>query len=210
MSTKKWIFLIVIFLIVIVFPSFNYDVNDEDVAVAKDKEIKQENISIVFGKVDNNEDFVKFISFCIDKIPESHNLETYIPLDLVIAQAIHESAWGNSRFAKEGNNLFGIRTWDNKRKQLKPLEVPNAVWGIIVFDKQCDSIEYYYKLINNHNAYINFRESRRIMIENSQKLDGLVLATFLSMFSELGHEYTDRLKETIIELRKDYPWLQQY
>lgn len=210
MNKKKWIFLTVVFLIVIIFPSFNHTVNDDHVAVAKDKNIEQENISIVFGEVDNNEDFVKFISNCIDKIPESHNLETHIPLELVVAQAVHESAWGNSRFAKEGNNLFGIRTWNDERKQLKPLEVPNAVWGIIIFDNQCDSIEYYYKLINSHDAYTNFRESRKIMIENGQKLDGVVLATFLSMFSELGHEYADRLKKTIIQLREEYPWLQQY
>jgi uncharacterized FlgJ-related protein len=210
MNKKKWIFLTVVFLIVIIFPSFNHTVNDDHVAVAKDKNIEQENISIVFGEVDNNEDFVKFISNCVDKIPESHNLETHIPLELVVAQAVHESSWGNSRFAKEGNNLFGIRTWNNERKQLKPLEIPNAVWGIIIFDKQCESIEYYYKLINSHNAYMSFRESRKIMIESGQKLDGLVLATFLSMFSELGLEYADRLKKTIIQLREEYPWLQQY
>ena len=48
------------------------------------------------------------------------------------------------------------------------------------------------------------------MIRQNQELDSLVLVNFLSMFSELGQEYVDRLTKSIIQIRKEYPWLQQY
>ena len=48
------------------------------------------------------------------------------------------------------------------------------------------------------------------MIRNNQSIDSLVLVNFLSMFSELGEEYVIRLKKSIIQIRKEYPWLVQY
>lgn len=208
MIMKNWIYITIIALLLAFFPSFNTQtVTEEHVpTVVKKPEPEAE---VEFGSI-IKDNFVKFVSSCIDKNPLSKNLETFIPKDLIIAQAGHESSWGNSRFAREANNLFGIRTWDKDREQIKPLKVPNSPWGIIKFDKQCGSVDFYYELINNHNAYTSFRNSRKIMIKNNQSIDSLVLVNFLSMFSELGEEYVIRLKKSIIQIRKEYPWLVQY
>jgi len=207
---QKWIYIIALVLILSLYPSFNTKTTtDERFVLADPVEVKTEEISIEFGNISQH-DFVIFLSNCIDKIPKSKNIETFIPKDLIVAQAGHESAWGNSRFAKEANNLFGIRTWDSTKPQVKPLGIKNSPWGIIKFDDQCGSVYYYYELINNHSAYRGFRMSRSIMIENNQPVDSLILVEFLSMFSELGQEYVLRLKKSIKEIRTKYPWLQQY
>ena len=214
---RNWIYITIVALILALFPSFNTQTVTEEQQVLKQHVplpiqkpvVEAEVISIEFGNV-SKDDFVNFLSKCIDNNPKHHDIKTRIPKDLIVAQAGHESSWGNSRFAKEANNLFGIRTWDPERDQIKPLKVPNSPWGIIKFENSCGSVDFYYELINNHNAYKSFRNSRQIMIRQNQELDSLVLVNFLSMFSELGQEYVDRLTKSIIQIRKEYPWLQQY
>ena len=77
-----------------------------------------------------------------------------------------ESAWGTSRFATEGNNLFGIRTWDPDAPQLKPLEVPNARFGVKVYKTKCSSVQDMIDTINNHSAYKDFRREREKQYDN--------------------------------------------
>ena len=82
----------------------------------------------------NNEEFVEDITACtlhLNSMEEDHNR---IPVDLVVAQAIHESEWGRSRFAVEGNNLMGIRTFDSADDQMKPINIPNSSWGLRIFE----------------------------------------------------------------------------
>ena len=82
----------------------------------------------------NNDEFIKDVRSCIlhlNSLEEDHNR---IPVNLVIAQAIHESEWGKSRFAVEGNNLLGIRTFDPADDQIKPIDKPNASWGLRIFE----------------------------------------------------------------------------
>ena len=73
--------------------------------------------------VQNNEDFVIKIFSCVKTLytdfPNKYPLEKQIPFDLIVAMAAYESAWGTSRFARQGNNLFGIRTWDPLIPQMK-------------------------------------------------------------------------------------------
>ena len=65
--------------------------------------------------IKDNKDFVQRIFKCVEGLYNNHNkypVERQVPFDLIVAMAAYESAWGQSRFAKEGNNFFGIRTWD--------------------------------------------------------------------------------------------------
>ena len=73
---------------------------------------------------DTKSNFISKVKNCSIDIQKDSSIDIFIPNNLIIAQAIIESDWGRSRFAKKGNNFFGMRTWDPKRNQLKPLKNP--------------------------------------------------------------------------------------
>ena len=80
--------------------------------------------------------------------------------------AIIESAYGTSRFATEGNALFGVRTWDLKNvAHMKPLAIPNAKFGVKKYKSKCQSVADVIDILNRHPAYEEFR------IERSKQLD---------------------------------------
>ena len=88
-----------------------------------------------------------------------------------------------SRFAKEGNNLFGIRTW-NKDKGMLPIGMsPDTPWRVRSFDTKCGSVKEYMLLLNYHEAYADFRELRTKMLKNGEPLDGKKLIKTLKAFS---------------------------
>ena len=95
-----------------------------------------------FGKdVDTpHDEFVEDVRACVVHHNSMYPEEERVPVNLVISQAIHESTWGRSRFAVEGNNLLGIRTFDPADNQLKPLNKPNVSWGLRIFETKCESI----------------------------------------------------------------------
>ena len=71
-----------------------------------------------------------------------------------------ESGWGTSRFATQGNALFGVRTWSEKVPQMKPLDLPKAKFGVKTYDTKCQSIKDVIDILNRHPAYKSFREER--------------------------------------------------
>tara|TARA_R100000687_G_scaffold48759_1_gene38982 strand:- start:24 stop:422 length:399 start_codon:yes stop_codon:yes gene_type:complete len=125
--------------------------------------------------------------------------ENRVPVNLVVAQAIHESEWGRSRFAVEGNNLMGIRTFDSTDDQMKPLNIPNASWGLRIFETKCESISYYIDLLNNNHHYKDFREER-IKQYISDLVDLEKLATTLAIYAEDVY-YTQKIIKTLRELK---------
>ena len=146
----------------------------------------------------NNDEFIEDVRSCIlhlNSMEEDHNR---IPVNLVIAQAIHESTWGRSRFAVEGNNLLGIRTFDPADNQMKPINKPNVSWGLRIFETKCESISYYIELLNNSHHYNKFREERL-----SQYISDLVdldrLAKTLAIYAEDVY-YTQKIIRTLREL----------
>ena len=74
--------------------------------------------------------------------------------------AIIESAYGTSRFAIKGNNLFGIRTWDKNVAQMKPKENPNAEWGVKTYITKCKSVIDMISILNRLQVYEEFRKER--------------------------------------------------
>ena len=156
--------------------------------------------------VQNNEDFVLKIFSCVKTLytefPEKYPLEKQIPFDLIVAMAAYESAWGKSRFAFEGNNLFGIRTWDPLIPQMKAKQKPNAPWGVRKYETYCTCIVDYIQILNNHPAYEEFRTERSIELETYGYTNATNLAQFLVAWSELGDQYTNRLREIIILIHK--------
>jgi len=152
--------------------------------------------------VQNNEDFVLKIFSCVKTLytefPNTYPLEKQVPFDLIVAMAAYESAWGQSRFAKEGNNLFGIRTWDPLIPQMKAKQRPNAEWGVRKYETYCTCIVDYIQILNNHPAYEEFRQQRAYELKKYGYTNASILAQFLVAWSELGEQYTSRLKQIIL------------
>ena len=131
---------------------------------------------------DTNKQFIASLDACIDHVYLSVSPERQLPRKLIIAQAILESAWGKSRFANEGNNLFGIRTFDKSQEHLLPITWdPNKWpgWGVKVYESKCASVRDYVRIINEVWAYEELREARK---ENPD-ITAVELAMYLDKFS---------------------------
>ena len=116
-----------------------------------------------------------------------------IPPSLALAQAAEESGWGTSRFAVQGNSLFG--QWDFSGKGIKPKNQRSQLgnYGIAKFDDPQQSIEAYILNLNTHRAYKQLREKRAVMRENDIKPSGWELAKTLDKYSERGKDYVRSL-----------------
>ena len=146
----------------------------------------------------NNDEFVEQVRACALHLNSMHAEQDRVPVDLIVAQAVHESNWGKSRFAVEANNLLGIRTFDPGDDQLKPLDNPNATWGLRIFETKCESISYYIDLLKHNHHYYKFR-SERISHHFSDKIDLERLAKTLAIYAEDVY-YTQKIIRTIREL----------
>ena len=156
--------------------------------------------------IEDNKDFVEKIFRCVEGFYsdyEQYPLERQVPFDLIVAMAAYESAWGQSRFAKEGNNFFGIRTWDlDNIPHMKAKGRPDASWGVRKYKSMCSCIQDYIQILNNHPAYEEFRMARNWEIKMYGYTNATTLAKFLIAWSELGEQYTERLKEIILLIHK--------
>jgi len=150
----------------------------------------------------NDIQFVRAMHKCINFINFTLPKNERVPYEMIIGQAALESAWGQSRFAKEANNLFGIRTWNKDTPHLLPQGVEKwPGWGVKAFASKCDSVHYYIDLLNNHNAYKEFRELRQRMLDNNEMLDALQLIKKLDKFSTTK-DYDARVARMIFKIRK--------
>lgn len=145
----------------------------------------------------NRKEFILATEKCINYLNYTTQPEHRIPTVLIVAMAGIESGWGTSRFATQGNNLFGIRTWDPKDKQMKPLDLPNASFGVKSYESKCASVQHMLDLVNNHSAYEDFR-----ILRDSGETNPTVLVGTLSKWSE-NTSYVDLIRSTIINLQKD-------
>ena len=119
-----------------------------------------------------------------------------VPVSLAIAQAAKETGWGTSRFAIEGNALFG--QWTYSGAGLKPKGVDNdKTHKVMKFNILKASIRAYERNLNTHSSYKKFRKARAIMRDNDEKLDSYLLADYLDLYAETGKEYTVILKKII-------------
>lgn len=149
---------------------------------------------------ETNEQFIKELQSCINFINLGLHKYERIPTELIIAQAVLESNYGKSRFAKQGNNLFGIRTWNLKEKHIKPFDTNDQTFGIKVFESKCSCVRYYIKILNNSAAFTDFRKMRKKMLDNNY-INVLSLTNYISKFAT-DKDYVAKVKRTIKELRK--------
>ena len=107
-----------------------------------------------------------------------------IPNSIALAQAAIESGWGKSRFAKEYNALFGEYTYD-QNKGVVPLEREHGDKHLIKsFTSYNNSVSSYFKNINSHNAYKEFRDVRNIMRSKNNFSNISLLLNKLNSYAE--------------------------
>ena len=136
--------------------------------------------------------FVQSLNGCINYLYENIKPEHQIPHELIIAQAVIETGWGTSRFANEGNNLFGIRTWDKDESYLLPIPWTKwPGWGVKVYSSKCESVVDYLHILNNVHAFEELREARANGVN-----DALELANYLDKYASKP-TYVELVKEII-------------
>ena len=119
-----------------------------------------------------------------------------IPVSIALAQAANESGWGTSRFALEGNALFGQWTWSKKGISPKNKD-PNKSHKILQFQILKASVRAYKNNLNTHNAYREFREVRAQLRQENKQIIGLDLTQYLKAYAAIGEKYVAILEDII-------------
>jgi Bax protein len=143
----------------------------------------------------NDKEFISSLTHCINylnfNIPRRQRVNT----ELIIAQAVVESDYGRSRFAREGHNLFGIRVWS--KEGMLPLLQPSTIdWRVRVFKNKCESVKYYIEILNTKRVYAEFRRVREMTLNRNP----IAMAKTLDNFST-NKQYEKHVIEVIIKLR---------
>ena len=119
-----------------------------------------------------------------------------VPTSLAIAQAAKETGWGTSRFALEGNALFGQWTWSGEG--IKPAGADdNSTHKVMKFKVLQASVKAYHRNLNTHSSYRNFRSARAELRDEKKELDGLALSEHLDLYAETGKKYVEILQQII-------------
>jgi Bax protein len=119
-----------------------------------------------------------------------------IPVSIALAQAANESGWGTSRFALEGNALFGQWTWSKKGISPKNAD-PDQNHKVLQFQVLKASVRAYKNNLNTHNAYKSFREARALLRQNNSPINGLELTKHLKSYASIGEKYVVILNDII-------------
>ena len=121
-----------------------------------------------------------------------------IPVSIALAQAANESGWGTSRFALEGNALFGQWTWSKKGISPKNKD-PDQSHKILQFQILKASVRAYKNNLNTHNAYKEFREVRAKLRQSGTTITGLALIKYLKRYASIGEKYTELIEGIMVQ-----------
>ena len=156
----------------------------------------------ILGKIKNTRAEKKWLKFKLKqyKVKNSDLSELkiridIIPVSLAIAQAAKETGWGTSRFALEGNALFG--QWTYAADGLKPEDAIIGDHKIMRFNILQASVRAYKRNLNSHRVYKNFRSERAKLRERGEKINSLKLVKYLDKYAETGKLYTQILEKII-------------
>lgn len=161
------------------------------------KIMKERNhISKLIGKMSSGKDLSKEEREWMEAMHQKYKMDTWnpkelikrvdiVPISIAISQAALESGWGTSRFAKEGNALFGQKTTSSKSIDRGRSNYDKFA----TFDGFDDSISSYINNLNTNNAYDAFRQQRAEMRKSGDAIDGKMLMRTLVKYSEGGKQY---------------------
>ena len=123
-----------------------------------------------------------------------------IPTSIALAQAAKESGWGTSRFALEGNAIFGQWTWSGSG--IAPLlRDKTKNHKILKFPILRASVKAYKNNLNTHKSYSKFREKRKELRDKKKKITALKLTKTLENYAETGNQYVKILEQIIVQNR---------
>lgn len=195
-SIRLWEYSCICLFLLSVFVLGTFFPNDHIKNIIRQKTIDEiRKIGFFEPKIENmsSERFIESMKKCI----AYHNLdiakEEQIPTPLIIAQAIVESNFGKSRFAVEGNNLFGIRVW-SKDGMLPLHQDPSINWRVKTYKTKCQSVKSYILTLNHNHHYQEFRQIRK------RTKDPMILADALDNFST-SKEYANHVKQILIKYK---------
>ncbi len=134
---------------------------------------------------------VQYLNYTTDRLSR-------VPTSIIMAMAGVESGYGTSRFATEGNALFGVRTWDLKNvPHMKARGNPDASWGVKKYLTKCQSVKDMIAILNRHPAYAEFRAEREKQID-AGKWDYKALMVRMSAWST-NPEYAEIILQAIVD-----------
>ena len=119
-----------------------------------------------------------------------------IPVSLAIAQAAKETGWGTSRFAQEGNALFGQWTWSGEGLKPKDADADEG-HKVMKFNVLQASVRAYQRNLNTHRTYREFRKARAELRDLNKPLDSMELSKYLNKYAETGNQYVEVLQKII-------------
>jgi len=201
----KIVFRTLMVVSVLAFAAIVYSTYQDGISEAKENHVNEvvETLEEItrFEKPDferaNNQTFINSVTQCVEYIYNTTTDIYPVNLEVLLAQAALESGWGNSRFALEGKNLFGIRTYDLREPHMLPSNNPKK-WGVRVYMHECDSVLHYINIINNGSAYDEYRKLRDDGVE-----DSLLYVETLGAYAS-DKDYFPKVKRIIKKLREDY------
>ena len=191
---------------VLAFAAMVYSTYHNGISEAKEKHVNEvvETLEEItrFEKPDferaNNQTFINSVGQCVEYIYNTTTDVIPVNLELLLAQAALESGWGNSRFALEGKNLFGIRTYNLTEPHMLPSNNPKK-WGVRVYMHECDSVQHYIDILNNGSAFKEYR-----VLKHEQDVnDPFKLLLTLDAYAS-DKDYFPKIKRIIKKLREDY------
>ena len=206
LQTIKTVFYTVAFMFTLIFAFGVWHFYDQSRADAQEIELQEivetlEEIT-TWSKPDferaNNQTFINSVGECVNYIYNTTTDVYPVNFEVLLAQAALESGWGNSRFALEGKNLFGIRTYDLREPHMLPSNKPKK-WGVRVYMHECDSVQHYIDILNNGSAFKEYR-----VLKHEQDVnDPFKLLLTLDAYAS-DKDYFPKIKRIIKKLREDY------
>ncbi|HKL51410.1 MAG TPA: glucosaminidase domain-containing protein [Wenzhouxiangellaceae bacterium] len=124
-----------------------------------------------------------------------------VPVPLALVQAATESGWGRSRFATEGNNLFGHWCYESGCGLVPARRNPDAAHEVAAFDSVSESVSRYLHNLNTHAAYAPLRAIRARLRRQGESLTAMALADGLMLYSERREDYVEEIK-TVIRINR--------
>jgi len=176
---------------------------DEVVADLKNYQIEENKLAEIKHiekpdfEMNSNQTFLDSVNACIDYVYHTTTDVYPINRELLLAQAALESGWGTSRFAKEGKNLFGMKTFDLREPHMLPSNKPKN-WGVKVYDHECDSVQHYINVLNNGKNFTAYQE-----LKYSGENDPIKLLHSLEGYADDEH-YFEKVERVIKLIRKNY------
>ena len=156
----------------------------------------------ILGKIKNTQSEKKWLKFKLKQyqvnnsdLSELKIRMDIIPVSLAIAQAAKETGWGTSRFALEGNALFG--QWTYSANGLVPKDNESGDHKVMKFKVLQASVKAYKKNLNSHRSYESFRNERAKLRERGEKIDSLKLVKYLDKYAGTGKLYTQIIEKII-------------